>query len=67
LRPIYYLGKDFFSFALSSAPKEEGKWSFHVGAFPLFTLNYFKCFGILVADMSLGIEWAGLLFGFGPD
>ena len=38
-----------------------------MGAFPLLTLNYFKCFGIIVADMSLG-EWAGLLFfGFGSD
>ena len=32
-----------------------------MGAFPLLTLNYFKCSGIIVADMSLG-EWAGLLF-----
>ena len=32
-----------------------------MGAFPLLTLNYFKCSGIIVADMNLG-EWAGLLF-----
>ena len=38
----------------------------HVGNFPLFSLNHFKCSGV-IADMSLEIEWAGLLFGFGLD
>jgi hypothetical protein len=41
-----------------------GKMELHMGNFPLFSLNHFKCSGVIAADMSLEIEWAELLFGF---
>ena len=39
------------------------KMKLHVGNFPPFSLNLFKCFGVIAADMGLEIEWAGLPFG----
>ena len=47
---------------LSSAPKRGEKWSFTWESFPIFSLNHFKWFDVIAADMSLGIEWAD----FGP-
>ena len=49
------------------APHQERreKWGFTwESLFPLL-LNYFELFDVILADMSLWIEWAGLLFGFG--
>ncbi len=39
------------------------KMKLHVGNFPPFSLNLFKCSGVIAADMGLEIEWAGLPFG----
>ncbi len=39
----------------------------YMGNFPFFSLNPFKCSGVIAAEMSLEIEWAGLLFVFGLD
>ena len=48
---------------LSSIPKEEGN-GHHVGAiFPFFFLKYFESADVVLADMNLGFEWAGFLFG----
>ena len=38
-----------------------------MGAFPLFFLNIFESTDVALANMNLGFEWAGLLFGFGSD
>ena len=49
------------------APHQERRerWGFTwEPLFPLF-LNYFELSDVILADMSLWIEWAGLLFGFG--
>ena len=61
----------FYFSSSSKAPKWRERWSFTWELFPLISLNYFKCFGVIAANMSLGIEWArlwvlGLINGLKP-
>ena len=50
----------FYFSSSSKAPKWRERWSFTWELFPLISLNYFKCFGVIAANMSLRIEWASL-------
>ena len=40
-----------------------GEMKLHVGNFSPFSLNLFKCSGVIASDMGLEIEWVGLPFG----
>jgi uncharacterized membrane protein len=42
--------------------KRRKKMRLHVGNFPLFSLNFFKCSDVIAVNLGLGFSWAGSLF-----
>jgi hypothetical protein len=43
--------------------KRGGKWASHKEPFSLSFLNYFESVDVALANMDLGFEWTGFLFG----